>query len=50
MLTKIHFPPYTDRNPPDLKTARDMEKFVGNKRQGYRKRLRVTLINRSITE
>ena len=41
---------WNDKNHPGLKTARDMEKFVGNKRQGYRKRLRVSLINRSIIE
>ncbi len=41
---------WSDKNHPDLKTARDMEKFVGNKRQGYRKRLKASLINRSIIE
>jgi hypothetical protein len=31
---------WNDRNHPDLKTARDMEKYVGDKRQSYRKRLK----------
>jgi hypothetical protein len=34
---------WNDKNHPDLKTARDMEKFVGSKRQGYRKRLKASL-------
>jgi len=34
---------WNDKNHPDLKTARDMERFVGNKRQGYRKRLNGSL-------
>jgi metal-responsive CopG/Arc/MetJ family transcriptional regulator len=31
---------WSDKNHPDLKTARDMEQFVGEKRQSYRKRLK----------
>jgi hypothetical protein len=31
---------WSDKNRPNLKTAGDMEKFIGNKRQGYRKRLK----------
>ena len=31
---------WKDKNHPALRTARDMELFVSNKRQSYRKRLR----------
>jgi len=31
---------WTDKNHPELKTVRDMEKFVSDKRQSYRKRLK----------
>jgi len=31
---------WSDKNHPDLKTARDIEQFVSNKRQSYRKRLK----------
>ena len=31
---------WNDKNHPELKTARDMEQFVGEKRQSYRKRLK----------
>jgi metal-responsive CopG/Arc/MetJ family transcriptional regulator len=31
---------WSDKNHPELKTARDMEQFVGEKRQSYRKRLK----------
>jgi metal-responsive CopG/Arc/MetJ family transcriptional regulator len=31
---------WSDKNHPDLKTARDMEQFVSDKRQSYRKRLK----------
>jgi metal-responsive CopG/Arc/MetJ family transcriptional regulator len=31
---------WSNKNHSDLKTARDMEQFVSDKRQGYRKRLR----------
>jgi hypothetical protein len=34
---------WSDKNHPDLRTAREIEKFVGNKRQGYRKGLKVSL-------
>jgi transcriptional regulator with XRE-family HTH domain len=33
---------WSDKNHPDLKTARDMEQFVSDKRQSYRKRLKVS--------
>jgi len=31
---------WSDKNHPDLKTAKDMEQFVSDKRQSYRKRLK----------
>jgi metal-responsive CopG/Arc/MetJ family transcriptional regulator len=31
---------WSDKNHPELKTARDMEQFVSDKRQSYRKRLK----------
>jgi hypothetical protein len=31
---------WSDKNHPDLKTLKDMEQFVSDKRQSYRKRLR----------
>ena len=31
---------WSDKNHPDLKTARDIEQFVRDKRQSYRKRLK----------
>jgi len=31
---------WSDKNHPDLKTIRDMERFISNKRQSYRKRLK----------
>ena len=31
---------WKDKNHPELRTARDMEQFVSDKRQSYRKRLR----------
>ena len=31
---------WSDKNHPDLKTAGDMERFIRDKRQSYRKRLR----------
>jgi len=31
---------WSDRNHPDLKTVRDMEHFVSDKRESYRKRLK----------
>jgi metal-responsive CopG/Arc/MetJ family transcriptional regulator len=31
---------WSDKNHPELKTARDMEQFVRDKRQQYRKRLK----------
>jgi metal-responsive CopG/Arc/MetJ family transcriptional regulator len=31
---------WSNKNHPDLKTARDMEQFVSDKRQSYRKRLK----------
>jgi metal-responsive CopG/Arc/MetJ family transcriptional regulator len=31
---------WSDKNHPDLKTSRDMEQFVRDKRQSYRKRLK----------
>jgi metal-responsive CopG/Arc/MetJ family transcriptional regulator len=31
---------WNDKNHPELKTARDMEQFVSDKRQSYRKRLK----------
>ena len=31
---------WNDKNHPDLKTAKDMEQFVSDKRQSYRKRLK----------
>jgi len=34
---------WNDKNHPELKTARDMEQFVGDKRQGCRKRRKVSL-------
>ena len=34
---------WSDKNHPGLKTARDMERFVGDKRQGFRTRLKVSL-------
>ena len=30
---------WSDKNHPDLKTARDMERFISDKRQSYRKRV-----------
>jgi len=35
---------WSDKNHPDLKTARDIEQYVSDKRQSYRKRLkRITM-------
>jgi len=31
---------WSDKNHPDLKTIRDIERFISNKRQSYRKRLK----------
>jgi metal-responsive CopG/Arc/MetJ family transcriptional regulator len=31
---------WSDKNHPDLKTARDLEQYVSDKRQSYRKRLK----------
>jgi len=31
---------WSDKNHPDLKTTRDMEQFISDKRQSYRKRLK----------
>ena len=31
---------WSDKNHPDLKTSRDMERFLSEKRQSYRKRLK----------
>jgi metal-responsive CopG/Arc/MetJ family transcriptional regulator len=31
---------WSDKNHPDLKTTRDVEQFVSDKRQSYRKRLK----------
>ena len=31
---------WSDKNHPDLKTVRDMEQFIRDKRQSYRKRLK----------
>ena len=31
---------WSDKNHPELKTARDMDQFVSDKRQSYRKRLK----------
>jgi hypothetical protein len=31
---------WSDKNHPELKTARDMEQFISDKRQSYRRRLK----------